>query len=156
MKKTGYWLLLMLLAMPPLHALEIGDRIPPLLGRTLDGKLYRLEPGQPMVINFFWVECAPCVQELPELARLAQRTPNVTFIAVHVEEAEIATVRDFIARLRAAPPTIVVGSPRIKENYAIAGLPYTLLVDRHGVVQLRLQGYSKAGIAQLQSALKRY
>ena len=50
-----------------------------------DGQLFSMRAlkERPKVVNFFWVECQPCKQELPELAQLQQTYPSVVFLALH-------------------------------------------------------------------------
>ena len=59
-------------------AVVVGEAAPNIFGRTLDNNLFRLSDiTNPVVVNFFWVECKPCVKEMPELAKLEKSYPNV-------------------------------------------------------------------------------
>ncbi len=145
-------LTLLTLVSPQALALDIGSKSPNLFGRTLDGKLFRLSDKKgPVVINFFWVECKPCVKEMPELASLGLKHPKIEMISVHVEDEERSTVQDFINRLPAHPKTIVTASPAVKDAFDIRGLPHTVVINK-GKVELVVEGYTEKSF----SALKRH
>lgn len=130
-------------------ALEIGSDTPNLFGRTLDGKLFRLsEKTGPVVINFFWVECKPCVKEMPELAHLGSKYPKIDVISVHVEDEERSTVQDFVNRLPAHPKTIVTASPAVKGAFDIRALPHTVIVNK-GKVELVVEGYTEKSFSRI-------
>jgi thiol-disulfide isomerase/thioredoxin len=101
---------------PPMmaQALRLAQPAPKLYGRTLDDDLYSLQKdtGQKKVINFFWVECHPCRDEMPELARLEKEYKNVKFISVHTslnkKAEELESVSKFVKSLKGAPSNIVV------------------------------------------------
>jgi len=156
-KKLTILSLLMLLT-TPLYAANVGDKAPNIFGRTFDGELFRLSAvAGPKLVNFFWVKCQPCFQELPELKKLEQKYPNVTFIAVHVniEGEEAEAVQAFIAKVRAAPEKIVLSSKRVQENFDFSGLPHTVVIGADGIIKGRFEGYDgKKSIAKLEKSIK--
>lgn len=142
----------------PLLAATIGEKSPNLFGRTLSGDLFRLSSVKgPKVVNFFWVECKPCRQELPELRALEQKYPKVNFIVVHVsagdEEAE--AVQAFVTGLKASPKTVVLSSPMVQETFAFAGFPYTVVIGADGKIKASFQGYfGDKSIKKLDTVIK--
>lgn len=138
------------LLMPPAQA----QPAPPIIGRTLTGEMFKYPTQKTVVVNFFWVECKPCVEELPELAQLADEFPAVEVVAVHVEEADTQTIQAFIDRLKRAPKTVVRGSSKIKESYQIKSLPTTVVIDPAGQIRLKIQGFTSEGMSQLKNQLQ--
>ena len=141
---------------------EIGQPAPKLYGRTLDDDLYSLQKdtGQKKVINFFWVECHPCRDEMPELAKLEKEYQNVKFISVHTsltkKSEELESVSKFIKSLKGAPSNIVVTrNKELGSEYNINGLPHTLILDENNIVLMNISGYDKKNMKRLTDALQK-
>lgn len=133
----------------------VGKVSPNLIGRTLDGKLYRLaaDKAGPKVINFFWVECQPCKKEMPELAEMEKTYKKVKFISVHTQEEPVQIVQQFINKLAGAPSTIVLTSGSLKETFEYAGLPHTMVLDQNNIVLANFVGYTTDNMQQLKKLL---
>ena len=100
--------------------------------------------GRAVVVNLWATFCAPCVAEMPTLAKLETQTSGqpVVILPISVDaEGERTNAEAFIAR---RPPLPFYADP----NYGIAfglkppvaGLPTTLLIDRAGKVRARIAG----------------
>lgn len=135
---------------------ESGQPVPNLIGRTLDDKLYRLKSdrGSTKVINFFWVGCKPCRQEMPELAKLEQQYAGVKFISVHTQDEKPEAVVKFVKSLAGAPSSIVLTSGGVQETFQYRGLPHTILLDSNNVVLMNLSGYTPENMQRLVNALQ--
>lgn len=135
---------------------EIGQVSPNIIGRTLDDSSYRLKSDKvsPKVINFFWVGCKPCRQEMPELAKLEKEHKGVKFIAVHTLEEKPENVVKFVKSLSAAPSNIVQTSGGIQEAFQYPGLPHTMLLDKDNIVLMNLSGYTPQNMQRLTKALQ--
>jgi len=94
--------------------------------------------GKAVIVNLWATWCAPCVQEMPTLAKLAQASAGqpLAIVPVSLDSAEdVANAKAFIAR---RPPLPFYSDV----NYAlpfgfkppVATLPTTLLIDRRGDV----------------------
>ncbi len=136
---------------------EIGQPSPNLIGRTLDDRIYRLrnDKGSPKVINFFWVECKPCRQEMPELGRLEKKYTSVKFISVHAQQDQPENVRKFLDSLAGAPSNIVLTSGGVQEIFHYPGLPHTVVLDGNNVVLMNLSGYTPDNMHRLTRVLQR-
>jgi thiol-disulfide isomerase/thioredoxin len=53
--------------------------------------------GHPVLLNFWWSNCAPCIEELPSLLELHREMPNLVILAVSIDEDPTA-YSSFIAR----------------------------------------------------------
>jgi thiol-disulfide isomerase/thioredoxin len=102
--------------------------------------------GRVVVLNFWATWCPPCLAEMPDLERLAQRYSGdgVVVLTVSDETAE---------KLRAPQPTARVGA-RIErdmqpstdvEKLTCQGRPTTLVIDRGGLVRAMLIGGHSLG-----------
>lgn len=136
--------------------LDVGTEAPNIVGRTMDGKLYRLSKDKavPKVVNFFWYLCAPCKEEMPELASLEKKYPNIKFLAVHTEDIKKERVVGFLKEVGRVPSNIVLSNKRVKKQFKYLGLPHTIVLDSNNRVKLTLSGYTKANMAKLEKMLK--
>jgi len=91
------------------------------------------------VINFWSLECGPCVDELPSIAKFAKTLPdNVQLITVNLDGEEKATKSAVEAKLKKAGfdgTTLVGGDGDLKTLVGkIQYTPTTILVDKDGNV----------------------
>jgi len=128
---------------PPSIGLDGGDvyavTLPDLDGRPQALSQYR---GKPLLVNFWATWCAPCVQEMPELAQLAQRYPQVQFLGIGIDTAD--NMREFVKKIPVSYPLVVAGYAGIDLVRALGnapgGLPFTVLFDADGSVHHRVLG----------------
>lgn len=160
-KLLKLFLCLLLTPMPLLAASDSGPAVgaaaPNLIGRTLDDQSWRLKSdlGQAKVINFFWVGCQPCRQEMPELAKLEKQYPHIKFMSVHTQEETPENILKFVKSLPAAPSHIIQTSGGVQETFNVKGLPHTLVLDAKNNVLLNLSGYTPANMQRLQQLLQK-
>ena len=107
---------------------------------TLDGSRFVQLAAlkQPLLINFWGVDCPPCIAELPALAEFAKLQPAWTVVLVSTDSAQ--TARDFL-RKRPLPelPNLLLlkasANPRASLRSAgntSGSLPYTLATKKQG------------------------
>jgi len=114
--------------------------------------------GRYLLLNMWATWCAPCVAELPALARLKAMAPNVTVLAVDLTGRKetparaAAYLRDHhVAVLGANVDTDTV----FMRSFIVAVMPTTLLIDPAGNVVARAEGpaewASPSSVAYFQS-----
>lgn len=109
----------------------------------LKGDTVRLseDTGKVTLVNFWASWCDPCREEFPHMGDLYGQFPRKDFgIAAISDDVDPAKMRAFVARFR-PPFPILVGGGHMKETYHYRGLPYSVLLDRHGRVVQRIFGF---------------
>ncbi len=94
--------------------------------------------GKLLIVNFWATWCTPCVEEMPELQRLADRSAgsNLAVIGIGVDEAD--KIRQFRSQHQLRFPLLVAGfdgmtlAQRLGNRAAV--LPYTALISPDGRV----------------------
>jgi peroxiredoxin len=109
-----------------------------------DGKPWRLrdQRGKVVVMNFWTITCGPCVEELPsfiELAQIAKERDDIEVVAVTTDKdwSEVSALFPPHAQLR------VLFDPErkiVRDKYGTKLFPETWVIDKKGVVRLRIDG----------------
>lgn len=109
------------------------------------GDLARFK-GKLTLVNLWATWCAPCIREMPSLARLKAARDNARFEVVTVSQdlKGAGAVDDFFAKNDVAGlPRYVDPKNTFTQGFRINGMPTTLLLDRDGSELGRLEGIAE-------------
>jgi len=95
--------------------------------------------GQIVLLNFWWSQCAPCIQEMPGLIELHHDRPDLAILAVSIDEDEDSYKR-FIARRHVDLITVRDPTQSAAKLYRTEGWPETYIIDRQGVIRRKIVG----------------
>ncbi|MCS3737059.1 peroxiredoxin family protein [Mucilaginibacter dorajii] len=98
--------------------------------------------GKVVVLNFWFIGCPACMQEIPELNEVSAKykdNPNVVFIAVALDFK--SDLKKFLATTPFNYQVVNEGGIYAKE-YGIALYPTNLILDKEGKVALHWVGYA--------------
>lgn len=134
----------------------VGDLRPDFEHVGLDGERVSLSEfdGRPVLVNFWATWCAPCRREMPVLQAASQAHGEaLAVIGLALDDPE--PVEQFIDELGIGY-TILVGSSDVMNTQRDWGnsagvLPYTVLVDREGVI--RWQHYGEVTAEELDGVI---
>ncbi|MFZ2269479.1 MAG: TlpA disulfide reductase family protein [Azonexus sp.] len=103
--------------------------------------------GKPLVVNFWARWCAPCRQEIPELASFAKtHKGKIEVLGIGIED-KAEPVREFADKYKMNYTVLIAGDKGIPlmQNLGnnVGGLPFTLFIDRSGKVVDRKVGILK-------------
>jgi thiol-disulfide isomerase/thioredoxin len=133
---------------PPLpNATTPADQLPsPLIGKPapeieleiLEDKYVQLADlkGQVVMLDFWATWCGPCLASMPTLMDIATefRDQGVEFIAVNQQE-DPEDVLDFLATRRWDLQVALDADALISRRYGVAGIPFTVIIDKEGIVR---------------------
>lgn len=122
---------------------EVGEQAPDFSTELLSGESFRLSDyrGSVVMINFWAVTCAPCIEELPDFERFGREHPDVEILAVH-HWAGAGRARDFLSGKGWEHLDFALDSrekgllPLLNASDA---MPQTIVLDRRGVVTYNAQ-----------------
>lgn len=118
---------------------RVRREAPELVYRSADGAKHRLSAleGRPVLLHFWATWCPPCRDELPGLLEFAA-AGEISVLAVSLDP-EWSDVRQFLEG--PPPPSVVLAlSEDASQDFGVATLPQTVLIDAAGFVRLRFAG----------------
>ena len=127
----------------------VGQARPPFTLGASDGRIVSVDQfdGQVLLVNFWATWCTPCIKEMPMLDALQERLGPSGLSIVGIALDDVQRARDFAAKLD-IDYTILVGAGDVMATGLAWGnqaglLPYTVLVDRNGIVRWTFLGELK-------------
>ena len=89
--------------------------------------------GKIMIINFWASWCLPCKREMPSLAKLAQKYPDIKVYAINMEKPNKLRARDFFKSLGITSLDIYFDPDfQLVKTFKMRGLPTSILIDKDG------------------------
>lgn len=116
---------------------------PPLVLNDIHGKAHTLEDyrGKVVMVNFWAGWCHPCIQEIPEMLKLAQLLADRPFVtlAVNVGEAR-RKLPGFVKKMDEHMIILMDSDSQAFEQWKGIGLPSTFIVDPAGRIRYEAYG----------------
>ncbi|MBI3663328.1 MAG: redoxin domain-containing protein [Acidobacteria bacterium] len=132
------------------HDRKPGQKPPELAAKTLNGEAVKLEQfaGRVVLMNFWATWCKPCMEEMPKIVDLHRQygARGLVVLTVNLDADKSAAQKI----LKSSNPTFLVLhdkglDSRTAQVYDINTLPFTLLLDRQGIIRQVVIGYSPTG-----------
>lgn len=114
-----------------------GDSAPDFTVETADGDTFVLseQSGKVVLLNFWATWCGPCVREMPAFEKLhSDYGEDVAILAVNCMEDK-DTVNQFISDNGYTFPIAYDLEGMTSMKYPSDGIPYTLVIDKDGIVR---------------------
>ena len=128
---------------------------PQIRGTTLDGVRLTSESlkGKPVVVNFWFTSCGPCIKEIPELNDLANEfAGKARFLAFATDDAE--PIKEFLKR-REFGYEIVPSSSRLARAFGVEAYPSHYIIDSEGNIVWSALGAAPKTVEILGDILQR-
>lgn len=114
-----------------------GDTAPDFTAQLADGSTFTLseQKGKVVLLNFWATWCGPCVGEMPAFEKLnGEYEDKVSVLAVNCME-DTETVNQFISDNSYTFPIAYDVEGDVAMRYPSDGIPYTLVIDKEGVIR---------------------
>ena len=139
--------------------IAVGQQVPQLAVRTLEGDTARVAPGEPVTLLHVWATwCGPCEKEFPEIEALQKEfgPRGLRILAISVDEGDDDDpVRKFVAEKGA---TFDIGrdpSGSVRRLYQGIGVPESYLISGDGKLLVRQFGAIPEGAAAMRAAIEK-
>ena len=121
---------------------KTGNKLPNFRFTDLKGTRYNLKEltGKVIVLNFWFINCGPCRQEIPDLNKLVLKykdNPNVVFLAVALDSR--ADVKEFLKKTPFLYNIKENGS-YLTESYGVKGYPTHVVLDQNAIIKFHTAG----------------
>jgi len=130
-------------------AIKAGDAAPDFTLTSSSGARVTLSSlrGQVVVLDFWATWCTPCKAGLPEIQKVFEATgENASGTQVFgVNVLDGASAQKLVAFWGDQPvqfPTLLAGKLDLPSVWGINGIPVTYVIDQHGIVRMRIDGYT--------------
>lgn len=110
--------------------------------------------GKIIVLNFWFINCPPCVREIPELHKLSQtyrEDSSVVFIAVALDLA--SDIREFL-KTHPFGYRIVDNGRYISNQYSINSYPTNVVVSPEGKVYFHASGFGMGTVHWISKSIE--
>ena len=95
--------------------------------------------GKVVLLNFWWSQCAPCIEELPSLLQLHHEDPNLVVLAISVDE-DPDSYFSFIRRRHVDLITVRDPDESAAKLFHTDMWPETYIIDRNGLIRRKFVG----------------
>ena len=127
-----------------LSGAAVAEAAPDFTLKALDGTNLRLaeQRGEIMLINFWASWCGPCIQEMPQLDKLAQKYQplGVQVWGINVEN-DSSAAKAYLSKVSVDFPILFDQDNSVSKAYQVEAMPTTVILDKDGKVRSVHRGY---------------
>ena len=128
----------------------LGKEALPFSVTDINGKKYSLESlkGKVIVINFWFVECKPCVMEMPDLNKLVEKYENkdVVFLGLAMNEKD--KIEQFLKKTT-YKYNIIPAAKDVVATYGVSSFPMHIVIDKKSIITFAVNGLGPTTIDDL-------
>jgi thiol-disulfide isomerase/thioredoxin len=145
---------------------KVGDRLPPISGRNLNGDTLQVEEltkGSVSLVAFWSVYCKPCVKEISSLVQLSEKyRGRLVVVGINTDgELPPARIRTFVERYeefekrKISYPIIFDENNRISKQLGVGYLPTVMALDSEGKVSNLFVGFDEKDEQEILAGIER-
>jgi len=132
----------------------VGKQAFPFSVTDINGNNYSLESlkGKVIVINFWFVECKPCIMEMPDLNKLVEKYKNkeVVFLGLAMNQKE--KLEQFLKKTK-YNYNIVPDAKDVVGKYGVTSFPTHIVIDKSSNILFDVSGLGPTTIDDLDNMI---
>jgi peroxiredoxin len=95
--------------------------------------------GKVVLLNLWWSNCGPCIQETPALVALQHQRPDLAILAVSIDQ-DPGSYHRFLQRFHVDLTTVRDPNQTVAKMYGTDLWPETYIIDRKGIIRRKVVG----------------
>jgi peroxiredoxin len=124
---------------PASNIAEVGLPAPDFELKDPDGRLWRLSDmkGAVVFVNFWATWCAPCIEEMPSIQKLYEKTkdnPEFRLLTVLFRD-DPKNAYLFMTEKKYTFPLLIDPDGSVARSYGLTGVPETYIIDKKGALR---------------------
>lgn len=133
---------------------EIGKEASSFSVTDISGQSYSTEKlkGKVLVLNFWFVECKPCIMEMPELNKLVERYQGQEVVFLSFARNNQDQIMKFLKKTPFNYKIVPSASP-VAEQFGVMGYPTHILIDKEGKIRFKALGLGPTTMTDLDEAI---
>jgi peroxiredoxin len=133
----------------------IGKEAFPFAVTDNSGKKYSLDKlkGKVVVINFWFVECKPCVMEIPELNDLVDKYNGKEVVFLGFATNNKSKIESFL-KTKTFKYKIIADSKEVAELYKVNSYPTHLVIDTNSIISYYVIGLGPTTVKDLDKTIE--
>ena len=108
--------------------------------------------GKVVVINFWFVECKPCVMEMPDLNKLVEKYKNKNVVFLGLAMNEKTKIEKFLKTTN-FKYNIVPDAQQVVQDYGVLSFPTHVVIDKDANVAFSTSGLGETTMADLEKVI---
>lgn len=97
--------------------------------------------GRPVLVNFWRINCAPCLSEVGHLQAAYEKydTEELALLTINVADGS-GTIKQFHEDQSLSFPVLLDTEGKAIRSYAVSGVPTTFVIDADGIIRNKIIG----------------
>ena len=97
--------------------------------------------GKVIMLNFWFVGCAPCMGEISDINGIYKSVKDSNFVLLSLARNSISELNKFQkSKYERIEYPIIANCNEIARSYYVSGYPTTIFIDKKGIVRLTFSG----------------
>jgi peroxiredoxin len=121
----------------------------------MNGNVFSLDAlkEKVLVLNFWFIECKPCVMEMPELNKLVEKFKGKEVVFIGFANSDKAKLQKFLSSNKFLY-NIIPDSQTVAENYDVRMFPTHIVIDRESRIRFYAVGLSPTTLSDLEKIIE--
>lgn len=134
----------------------IGKEAMPFSVTDIFGKKYSLADlkGKVVVMNFWFVECKPCLMEIPELNELVEKYKNKEVVFLGFSTNQKSKIDEFL-KTKAFEYNIIAESKNTASLYNVNSFPTHIVIDKDSKIAHYASGFGPSTVEDLDKMIEK-